>query len=495
MEELDKNPAPDIGAACQMQVSAPAGDVLDDLDAVGIAERIESGEISAAEAVGAAIERLQAVEPQLNATVSQRFEQALAEARALPSGRRTALFTGVPSFVKDNTNLSGMPCRHGSRGTPAIAQARDDEFTRQFRATGLIPIGKTALPEFGLTATTEPTHAPPTRNPWNTAFSTGGSSGGSAALVAAGVVPIAHANDGGGSIRIPAACCGVVGLKPSRDRLPTTRIAEKMPVNILAEGVLTRTVRDTAAFYAEAERHYPVAGLPPVGHVTGPGEERLRIALCVDHPLGDACDPQVVSAVERVAQRCENLGHSLEAIASPIPHQMADDFFLYWARMAAAANYLGRFEFGKDFDRHQLEPLTYQLSRHYLTRFWRSPGAIRRLKKFGSDYQGLFEKYDVILTPVLATPPVALGHLALDLDFTTALGRLRHYAAFTPAQNVSGTPAVSLPLGCSRTGLPIGVQFAAGMGQEALLLKIAYEMESAMPWSYPAAQPTAHSGQ
>jgi amidase len=469
-----------------MQVSATKGDVLGELDAVGIASKIQAGDFTCVEAVQAAIARLQLVEPQLHATVCERFEQALAEAADIGGAAPISPMGGVPSFIKDNTAVAGLPTRHGSRATSAGPAQTDDEFTRQFRAAGLIPIAKTRLPEFGLTATTEFTHGPATANPWNLLHSSGGSSGGSAALVAAGVVPIAHANDGGGSIRIPAACCGLVGLKPSRDRLPTADIADKIPLNILAEGVVTRTVRDTATFFAELEKHYPVPSLPAIGCVSGPGTERLRIALTVEHPLGGSCDPEVVAAVEEVARTCETLGHTVERLSSPITQQMAEDFFLYWARLAAAANYLGRFAFGGNFERSKLEPLTLQLSRHYLRNIWRSPAAIKRLRQFGDGYRQLFSQHDLILTPVLATPPVELGYLALDLDFDTALERLYQYAAFTPAQNVSGTPAISLPLGRSAKGLPIGVQFAAGMGQERRLLAMAFELERASPWSYPS---------
>ena len=470
-----------------LQVSAYTDDILGNLDAVAIAARIRSGDISAVEAVTASIARLEAVEPELHAIACRRFETALAEAREVRPGTHDGLLAGVPSFIKDNTALAGSPTLHGSRGTPTAPAEQDDEFTRQFRATGLIPIAKTALPEFGLTATTESSFGDPTRNPWNTAYSTGGSSGGSAALVAAGVVPIAHANDGGGSIRIPAACCGLVGLKPSRNRLPDAPVAAKLPLNILVEGVVTRTVGDTAAFYAELGKHYVAPGLPPVGHVLQPGTARLRIGLSVQHPLGGECDPEVAAAVEQVAHACERLGHRLEVIPSPVNRRMAEDFFLYWARMAAAASYLGRFAFGRGFNRRRLEPLTRNLARHYLRNILRSPGAIRRLRQFGADYQQLFTRHDLVLTPVLATPPVELGYLALDLDFATALERLYHYAAFTPPQNVAGTPAIALPLGRSAGGLPIGVQFAAGMGQERRLLEIGYELEQAMPWSYPAA--------
>ena len=467
------------------RVGAATDDIIGDLDGIGIGQRISAGDFTAVEAVSAAIARLQSVDPLLHAMVCERFEQALAEAATVSAAAGASLFAGVPSLIKDNPDLAGLPTRHGSRGSSAAPATVDSDFTRVFRATGLIPIAKSALPEFGLTATTESSHRLATRNPWNTSHSSGGSSGGSAALVAAGVVPLAHANDGGGSIRIPAACCGVVGLKPSRDRLPTIAVAQKMPINIIAEGVVSRTVGDSAGFYSEAERHYTHPSLPPIGHVTAPGKERQRIGLSVSHPVDGACDPEVVAAVEQVARCCESLGHRVEPVSLPMTGQMADDFLLYWARLAAATNYLGKFAFGGDFDRHLLEPLTYQLSRHYLRRCWRSPAAIRRLRSFAGDYQGLFNTHDLILTPVLASPPVELGYLGPDLDFETVSGRLRNYAAFTPAQNIAGTPAVSLPLGQSSGGLPIGVQFAAGMGQERRLLEIAFELEQAMPWSWP----------
>ncbi len=470
-----------------MQVNAANNDVLGALDGVAIARGIKAGEFTAVEAVRAAIGRMQAVDPQLHAMVCERFEQALAEAAALTPGEPSGVFAGVPSLIKDNTDLAGLPTRHGSRATPADPVKADSKFTRVFRATGLIPIAKSALPEFGLTATTEPGHGPATCNPWNTAHSCGGSSGGSAALVAAGVVPIAHANDGGGSIRIPAACCGVVGLKPTRGRLPTIAVAEKMPINIIVEGVVSRTVADTAAFYAGAERVHAVPSLPAIGDVIGPGTGRLRIALITQHPLGGSCDPEVVDQVQRVAAACEALGHKVEQLPATAIGRMADDFLLYWARLAAATNYLGRYAFGRGFDRRRLEPLTYQLSRHYLHRCWRSPFAIRRLRRFAADYHSLFATRDLILTPVLATPPAEIGYLGADLDFATVSARLRHYAAFTPPQNIAGTPAISLPLGRSAGGLPVAVQFAAAWGRERQLLEIAFELEQAMPWSYPAA--------
>jgi amidase len=465
-----------------MQVSAPTNDVLGTLTAVEIGQHIANGDFTASESIQAAIARLKAVNPELNAVACERFEQALVDANG--AGNGLAVFTGVPSFIKDNTDLQGLPTKHGSRATINSSVAKDAAFSEQFLATGLIPIAKTNLPEFGLTATTEYSQSAPVRNPWNTNHSTGGSSGGSAALVAAGVVPIAHANDGGGSIRIPAACCGLVGLKSSVGRLVAPAMSKHLPIDIVVDGVVSRTVADTAAFYAASEQHYRNSALPALGNITAGIDKPLTIGLSLDHPMGGVVDADVVAGVKKVAKVCEGLGHKVEIVPSQVSAQMADDFFLYWARSAAAINYLGKFEFGWGFDRRQLEPLTKHLSKHFMGQWWKSFGAISRLRQFAVEYEKTFSDYDLILTPTLAKAPVELGYLAMDLDFATAYERLNHYAPFTPVQNVSGTPAISLPLAQSSTGLPIGVQFAAGMGQEALLLQIAYQMEAAMPWSY-----------
>ena len=467
-----------------LAVTAPTDDVLGNLDATAIAEHIARGDFSAGEAIDAAIARLNATNGDLNAITCERFEQARADAAKTTASAGASVFAGVPSFIKDNTDLAGLPTRHGSRGTPATAMTKDGEFAEQFLSTGLIPIAKTTLPEFGLTATTEFSQSEPTRNPWNTQHSSGGSSGGSAALVAAGVVPIAHANDGGGSIRIPAACCGVVGLKPTRDRLRNAAMVEKLPLNIVADGVVSRTVRDTAAFFASAEKHYKNTKLAAIGNVTGPNKKRLRIAACTQRQGGLPCDPEVAAAVEAVAARCEALGHHVEFVESPVSEQMGEDFFLYWAMLAASLNYLGKVTLHPQFDRKQLEPLTQNLSKHFVKNAWRFPGALKRLKGYNAIYEERFSDVDLVLTPTLAKPPVPLGHLALDLDIETTWARLQEYAAFTPVQNVTGAPAISLPLAQSKAGLPIGIQFGAQREQEKMLLEIAYELEEAMPWAY-----------
>jgi amidase len=244
-------------------ISAYCDDVLEVKDGIELAALIAAGEIQASEVVEAAIARAQSVNPALNAIATETFAQA----RSQPNEPKAGLLAGVPSFIKDTDHVKGVPTLMGTRALPNKPADVSSNFVEQFLSVGLVSLGKSTLPEFGLTATTESAATGSTHNPWNPEYSTGGSSGGSAALVAAGVVPLAHGNDGGGSIRVPAACCGLVGLKPSRSRLADTAGAKKMPINIVCHGVISRSVRDTAAFYAEVEKHYRNTDLPEIGLV------------------------------------------------------------------------------------------------------------------------------------------------------------------------------------------------------------------------------------
>src|SRR5581483_9792493 len=230
-----------------------------------------------------------------------------------------------------NTDVRDMPSNHGTDAFVAKPAKRDGAYTRQYLSTGMTVLGKSRLPEFGFNASTEYRVAEPVRNPWHTEHSVGASSGGSAALVASGAVPIAHANDGGGSIRIPAACAGLVGLKPSRGRHVDGDQARHLPINMVSEGVLTRTVRDTAAFLAASEDYWRSPDLPPVGLVRGPADRRLRIGLVLDTVTGAPLDEPTRAAVELTASLLEKAGHVVEPIALPVGQQFADDFLQYWA--------------------------------------------------------------------------------------------------------------------------------------------------------------------
>jgi amidase len=389
---------------------------------------------------------------------------------------------GLPTLIKDNEDLAGYPTSHGSNAVADRDAVVSSPWVSQFLGFGVAPIAKTTLPEFGLTASTESTRFGATRNPWNTERTVGGSSGGTAALIAAGVVPLAHGNDGGGSIRIPSACCGLVGLKPSRGRLVDWPALGKVPVPIVVQGVLSRTVRDTALYYATAERAFSNPSLPPIGHVTGPGGDRLRVAVVLDGYHGLRVAPDTRSVVGRTAEVLAELGHHVEEVPSPLDVRFSSDFALDWAMTAFMLTVSGRRLFGAGFDASRTEPFTKFLVRQFLAQVERVPFAIRRLRRLVRDHEPFFSSYDLLVSPVLnhAAPPI--GHLAADVEPREQLIRLLRFMAVTPLQNVSGSPAVSLPLGLSQDGLPVGVQVAAPFGHERRLLEIAYELEDAMPW-------------
>jgi amidase len=295
-------------------------------------------------------------------------------------------------------------------------------------------------------------------------------------------VPIAHGNDGGGSIRIPAACCGLVGLKGTRGRLIDQDAAKVLPVNIVNDGVLTRSVRDTAHFFMEAERYYRNRKLKPIGQVTGPGKQRLRVGMMIDSVTGDATCPQTRRAVEDTARLLESLGHTVEEARIDLPARFVEDFLLYWAMLGFLVSKGGKALFPQGFDAGQLDPLTRGLANYYQQRFLKTPGMLRQLRLARQRYAEAFAQYDVILSPVLAHTTPEIGYLGADLPFETQLERLLRYTTFTPANNASGGPGISLPLGQTDDGLPIGVQFSAANGEEALLLGLAFELEEAHPF-------------
>ncbi|MBB3039906.1 amidase [Hoyosella altamirensis] len=455
-------------------------DVLGDADAVGIAQRIRSRDISPAEALEAAISRAQSVNGPLNAIQVPAFSRARDSLRggAHPDGE----FGCVPTFLKDNVNMAGLPTTRGSVAFSPSPVRRDDRFVTQFLSLGFSVLGKTRLPEFGFNASTEFMDDEPTRNPWNRAYSAGASSGGAAALVASGVVPIAHANDGGGSIRIPAAACGLVGLKPSRGRLRSEPLHDALPVRIISDGVLSRSVRDTAAFFTAAERVHRNSSLPPIGAIDRPGQRRLRIGVVTDSVLGHQTDSETTAAVLATAELLSDLGHHVDQAPTPVDPGFAEDFLHYWALLSVMLTVPGRWIHGKDFSMERIDGLT----RGLVERFWRNahltPAVLYRLRRTGDLVRTKLERWDVILSPVVShtTPPI--GYLSPRQPFSELIERLTRYVAFTPLNNVAGTPALSLPLASTAAGLPIGVQFSAHEGQERVLLELALELEAAAPF-------------
>lgn len=459
-------------------------DALGHHDATELADLLRRGERSREELINASLQRARLAQPRIHGLVT-----AIPDSADLLSGHAgprhltgAGRFAGVPTVIKDNTDVDRLPTGHGTNAFRPQAATRTSPFARQLLAQGLVCLGKSTLPEFGFNASTEPVHAPATRNPWHRDFSAGASSGGSAALVAAGVVPIAHANDGGGSIRIPAACCGLVGLKPSRGRLVDNDAARSLPINIVADGVVTRSVRDTANFYAEAERFYRNPKLPAIGLVTGPPDRPMKIALVADSINGHPTDAETRRALEATATTLAGLGHQLEPIPVPVPASFAADFALYWGMLAFGIRSKGKGLIGPGFDRRKVDKLTLGLDKRFKQQFYRLPGAIWRLRRSYHDYARAIAGFDAVLTPVLGHTPPQIGYLNPEVPFDELFERLLRYVCFTPLANTAGAPAIALPGGLSAQTLPIGVHLMGRHGGERTLLQLAFALEQARPW-------------
>jgi len=471
-------------AACQgngaPDSTAGANDALGDLDATGVAAAIRNGEITAAQALDAAIARAERVNPELNFIASPLYDYG----RTRAAERLAGPFAGVPTLIKDLMPMTGQPTKFGARAFANNIAQEQPPYMDALLAAGLVPFGKSTTPEFGLTATTEPMLGGATKNPWDVTRSSGGSSGGAAVAVAARVVPIAHASDGGGSIRIPASCNGLFGLKPSRGR--TVSGGRPDPgIEISVNGCVSRSVRDTAAWLAATEQTGAGAAFPAVGVVAGPSTQRLRIIVDIPNALGREPDPEIRAAIESTAELCRSLGHDVRDFSSPIDGaQFSADFILLWANGALEVVQLVQSHAGPNAPLDQLlEPLTIELAEHA-----RSQGpaalqaAIGRLRRVEAQYAEIFTTADVMLTPVLAKVPVPLGQIA-GTGGMAVFATLSDYVGYTPLQNVAGGPAMSVPLTWSEGGLPIGSHFSAAKGQERRLLELAYELEQARPWA------------
>ncbi len=469
-------------------VDTTTDDALGDSDATDLRARLDRREVSPAELRAAALARARAANTALNA-VTHWFDEPTRTEGAVPPGASAAL-AGIPTFIKDNEEVLGYPTTQGSRAVAERPATASSPVVAALLGLGLDPLGASTLPEFGLTASTESTRFGATRNPWDTDRSAGGSSGGSAAMVAACVVPIAHGNDGGGSIRIPAACCGLVGLKPSRGRLPMNPLKERIPVQIAAQGVLTRTVRDTAMFHAAMERARPHTGLLPIGDVRAPGAARLRIGMVVSTLRNLPLSRDTADSVRSTGVLLGELGHHVEDVPPPVDESFASDFLRYWALLAFVLHRAGDRAYGPGFDGALVEDFTKGLSALLVRQLDRVPGSLLRLRRLSNDPDSIFGPYDVLLSPVTGYPAPRIGQLGPQVPFRTHLVRLLQFASSTPIQNVTGTPAISLPLGRSAAGLPLGVQLAAPFGRERRLLELALELEQAAPWPTRPVEPS-----
>ena len=464
---------------------------LASLDATAQAGLVRRGEATAVELVEAAIERIERLNPVLNAVVAPMYELALERAAgALPEGP----FTGVPYVLKDLTaEHAGVRYTEGSAFLADNVSMHDQELVLRHRRAGLIPVGKTNAPEFGIVPTTEPRLFGATRNPWGTGRTPGGSSGGTAAAVASGMVPLGHANDGGGSIRIPASCCGLFGLKPTRARNSLGPALGDVLNGLVSEHALTRTVRDSAALLDATAG--PAAGDPywapprerPYAQEVGADPGRLRVAVTTAALTGVPVDDECVRAVWDSARTCEELGHEVTEFSPPgVDGSALTDAFvtLYCAGVAATISDWAR-RTGREPTEADFEPLTWAMrelgllrtSADYLL-------AVGHLQLFGRQVASWFEGFDVWLTPVLAEPPLPLGTFdAPPGQPLVPLVRAGQWVPFTPLANITGQPAMSVPLTWTDAGLPVGSHFAGRFGDEATLLRLASQLEQARPWA------------
>ncbi|MDV8001145.1 amidase [Rhodococcus sp. IEGM 1408] len=470
-------------AAGPRRVHAFRDDALGHDDATALAARIRSREVSPTELVEAAIERCAAVDPVLGALVHTDFDRARHRASWIETSQFSAPLSGVPSAFKDAVRVEGSPMRLGSSAVPANPALSDGPYAPLFRATGLNPVGTTAMPPFGWTAATERQGGLVTRNPWDTDRTSGGSSGGSAALVAAGALPIAHANDGGGSIRIPAAVTGLVGFKPSRGRHPDETFTAHMPIPIISQSVVTRSVRDTVAFLTAFEAGHRPVGVPPLGPVAPAPARRLRIGLVEQSPAGGPTDSATLSVLREAAERLAALGHEIVPSPAPVPPSFREDFVAYWGLLALSTSGTGRSLFDPDFDTDRLDPFTLGLAAMSRRGLPRLPLHLYRLFRTRRRFDSTFGDVDVYLNPVVGHETPEIGYLDADLPYETHLERVSNWVTFTPLQNIAGSPAVSLPTGHAPDGMPIGVHLSARIGHDSLLLELASEYEAAFPFA------------
>ena len=458
-------------------------DELKNHDAHSLAELVRGKEVTPLELVEAVIERIERVNPVLNAVITKMYDEARTAARSkLPQGP----FTGVPFLLKDLVaTYAGIRMSFGAKLLKDFVPDHDSELVQRYKRAGLIIIGKTNAPEFGILPTTEPELFGPTRNPWDITRSAGGSSGGSAAAVAAGICPMAHGNDGGGSIRIPASNCGVFGLKPTRARNSLAPDSGDMMGGLVCEHALTRTVRDSAALLdatAGSIMGDPYWAPPikrPFIKEVGADPGRLRIAFTTQAQTGVPVHADCVKAVKEAAALCEQLGHRVEETLPQLDAQaITRAFMVKWAAgVASIIKALG-------IKQGQVEPLTWGLHELSLSNdaadYLNAELYLQQVARAIAAFQAT---YDIILTPTLAQPPVKLGFFDSPPDDPlNGLRRAGEIAAFTPICNATGQPAMSVPLYWNADGLPIGTHFIARFGDEATLFRLAAQLEQARPW-------------
>jgi amidase len=459
-------------------------------DGLALGELVRRGEVSALDLLETAIARAEAVNPKINAVVYRFYDRARIAAKAYKPTDQP--FAGVPLLLKDIQGVcEGAPTRYGSAFLPDTPATTDSYLVARFKRAGFIPFAKTNVPEFGLPPVTEPRLYGAARNPWDLSRTPGGSSGGSAAAVASGVVPVAHATDGGGSIRIPAACCGLVGLKPTRGRNSMGPDFGDIMNGLIAEHVVSRTVRDSAAALDATSGYVPgdpYAAPPPARPFLAEVSSKprsLRIAFTTKAPYGATLDPEIVNATEATAKLCAELGHHVEEAGFDIDSTRLGPSFLavYSTGLATTIQNTARTT-GREPQEKDFEAMTwnfYQRGRQFTSTQYLM--AVTALQRVGRTFADFFEKYDVWLTPSLGSLPLPVGIIDFnDPQANFADPRIAGFALYNPLYNLSGQPAISLPLQVSKDGLPIGMMFGAPYADEATLLQLAGQFEAASPW-------------
>ena len=481
-------------------------DELIDHDAVALGELVRKREFTSTELIDLAIERIERINPKLNAVIHKLYDQARAAAAVWDSDVKAgtaigAVFCGVPFLIKDLVaEYQGAPFHEGSRAVKGYVSKQDSELVRRQKASGLVIVAKTNTPEFGAMPTTEPVVHGPTANPWDPRLTPGGSSGGSAAAVAAGIVPMAHGNDGGGSIRIPASCCGLFGLKPTRARNPLGPLFGDMISGLVHEHAVTRSVRDSAALLDATSGpdigdpyHAPHKERPFLEEV-GQSPGRLKIGFISRVPDGwfetTEVHPDCADAVKDAAHLCSSLGHRVEEVPGGelrqpgLPRAFNHMFSCY---LGHAVAYWER-ELGRKIDQQELEPVTWNMYQAGL----KGTGAdylvtVEEIQRFSRKIARWFHdgKYDVLLSPTMRIPPTRLGELDWPpADFPKWRETVLSFGAFAYAFNLTGQPAASVPLFWNRDGIPIGAQFVGRFGDEATLFRLAAQLERERPWAH-----------
>ena len=463
------------------------------MDAIALAQGVRQGDFSNAEITSCAIARSEQTNPAINAINFSCFDAALARAQTFdqnPALLKQSRIAGLPFLIKDIANVEGLPTTFGSRLYEGFTAERNYHIVQKYLDAGLIVLGKTNTPECGLTLTTEPIANGITRNPWNTDHSTGGSSGGAAAAVAAGMTPVAHATDGGGSIRIPASACGLFGLKPSRG---LTAIEDSLAAvwgGMSVGHVVSQTVRDSAAFLDVITLAAPNQFAMPPSPASFYGQleaapSELRIGIQLTHPMEQAVDAECVAAVQNAASLCESLGHRVDEISHPVDYGPVVSAMGTMINTYIYKSLSPRLEaLNTTLEDAPIEASTRIMATHgrdtvtsrYLAAVDTVKDAERLLLKFHQDYP-------IILSPVLSKPPAEIGWLDMNSgDMKQYTNRFKQYSGFTALYNGTGQPSMSVPLHRTEAGLPVGVMFTGAWGADALLVGLARQLEDAQPW-------------